>query len=219
MKRTIRLLIILSVAALLAACSGNGAAATAQPTGQGSDETRLILGTLQLREGEQAVDAAQAAELLPLWKAYRTLSQSDSTSDAERSALLQQIREAMRPDQLTAIDAQTMGAESRAALAAELGLEMPEGGMGDLSQEEMATRMSTRVAERGADPAAMQAGGPAGGGMMPPGGGGAPGGGAIAFGPGGPQGYTEGGASVRGSAPGRANMLLDALISYLEEIA
>jgi hypothetical protein len=230
MNRTIKLLLLLALAALLAACKGSAAATTAQAATQGVDEMRLILGTLQLREGDLAVDAAQAAELLPLWKAYRALAQSDATSDAERAALLKQVREAMRPDQLAAIDALAMGAENQAALAAEMGLEMPDRGMGDLSQDEIAARM----AERGIDPAAMAAGGDFGGGgmmapgggggaaagaMMAPGGGGAPGGGVVVFGQGGQQAAAGGGAATRAGATSRANMLLEALIAYLEEIA
>ncbi len=226
MNRTVRLVAVLALALLLAACQSKAAATASQTTtqtqtAQGTEEMRLILGTLQLREDDLAVDAAQAAELLPLWKAYRALAQSDSTSDVERAALLEQIREAMSPEQLAAIDALTMDPSSQADLASELGLEMPIGATGEFSADEIATRM----AERGVDPAAMPAGdefrggGPGGGfamGGMPPEGGMPPDGAEIVGRA--EQAQAGGGASVRAGAMGRNTMLLDALIKYLEEI-
>lgn len=137
--------------------------------------------------------------------------------ERRRAALLAQIRETMRPEQLAAIDALAMEPADQVAMAAQMGLEMPSRPVGDLSEDEIATRM----AERGIDAAAIAAGGGVPGGGPP---GGIPiapgsGGGAGALGQGAQQATAGGGAAVRAGAVGRANILLEALITYLEELA
>src|SRR3990172_3495827 len=49
--------------------------------------SQLAAGTLSLECSDLAVSAEQAAALLPLWQAYRALSQSDTTAAAELEAL------------------------------------------------------------------------------------------------------------------------------------
>src|SRR4030042_2177913 len=67
----------------LAGCAGSG-----EPTGSAGAlsegyegalpvQSQLIAGTLKLEEGEWAVSAEQAAQLLPLWKAARGLGSRD----------------------------------------------------------------------------------------------------------------------------------------------
>jgi hypothetical protein len=50
-------------------------------TGQLPLETRLAVGILSLENGELAVTPEQAQTLLPLWKAIKTLSSSDTASN------------------------------------------------------------------------------------------------------------------------------------------
>lgn len=68
-------------------------------------ETRLILGTLRLEGTDQAVGADQAAVLLPLWEEWHDLNRSNTATADERNALLTEIRAAMTPSQMDAIDA------------------------------------------------------------------------------------------------------------------
>jgi hypothetical protein len=99
---------VLVIGLTLAGC-GAGVEASTSAGGiaskQLSDAESLALGTLKLEDTAQAVDAEQAAELLPLWKAVNTLSTSQTISTVEMDALYAQIREAMTPEQIKAIDA------------------------------------------------------------------------------------------------------------------
>jgi hypothetical protein len=82
-------LIIFSV--LLAACSGSSSGSGSENTSAGSnigqtDESvsqvnKLLIGTLKLEETEQAVTKEEATKLLPLWRAYRSLSSSDTSAE------------------------------------------------------------------------------------------------------------------------------------------
>lgn len=68
-------------------------------------QVQLMLGTLKLENSELAVDAAQAQALIPLWKAVRSLASSDTSAEAEISAVLDQIQAAMEAEQIEAIAA------------------------------------------------------------------------------------------------------------------
>ncbi len=107
---------------LLAACAGASGAATSptglsdgsvQATGNtGADQALtqpvlLAVGTLRLEETDLAVQADQAAQLLPLWQAYRSLSASETTAAVELEAVISQIEAIITPAQLQSI--QTMG--------------------------------------------------------------------------------------------------------------
>ena len=73
--------------------------------------SQLILGSLKLDNDAAgsgsaqalAIDAAEAGDLLPLWQAYQSLSNSDNTAAAELEALVNQIQASMRPEQVQAI--------------------------------------------------------------------------------------------------------------------
>jgi hypothetical protein len=99
------------VAISLAAC---GSASAAGPQASGSKleasyadalppASQLVIGTLKLDGTSTAVDAAQAAKLLPLWQAYSSLLGSSTAAEAEFSGLEHQIEAAMTPAQLEAI--------------------------------------------------------------------------------------------------------------------
>jgi hypothetical protein len=211
MHRTIQLLILLALAALLAACKGSATpTATGAPSAGQPDVNQrgLIMGSLALRDDALAVDAQQAATLLPLWKAYRTLSQSETATPLERQGVLRQIREQMRPEQLAAMDALTV--EDQARLAAELGLPWASQEAQSVSPDVVATRM----AEVASNPAAHPG---AGGGMMQ-----GLGGGGLAAGTGAGVPAEGGVMIVRGQGSNmqdRATVaLLEALIEHLEAI-
>ena len=113
-KRTLSIAIVLPVLLALAACSSlklPGMVATSsqnQSNPQSSFssqplEDKLAIGTLKLEGTDQAVTAVQAKTLLPLWKAVKTLSASNTTATAEMTALYSQIQDAMTAQQIQAI--------------------------------------------------------------------------------------------------------------------
>ena len=65
--------------------------------------SQLIVGAYKLENTEQAISAEQAAELLPFWQVYESLSQSDNVAQAEVDALVKQIQETMTSGQIKAI--------------------------------------------------------------------------------------------------------------------
>jgi hypothetical protein len=95
---------------VLAACgtASNGAQSGSDPLGNPSadalpESSQLVIGTLKLDGTDRAVGAEQAAELLPLWQTYLSLSASDTAAREELEALVEQIRDAMTPEQMQAI--------------------------------------------------------------------------------------------------------------------
>lgn len=84
-------------------------------------QMQLILGSLQLADGVLAIDEGQANELLPLWRAMESLSQSDTTASAEITAVLNQIEETMLPEQVAAIAAMQLTAEDAQTIMQESG--------------------------------------------------------------------------------------------------
>jgi uncharacterized protein (DUF433 family) len=124
------LLIGLIAAPMLGACSsGTGVsdagarAAGEEPARLSADyddalsvEAQLALGTVRLEETEQAVDEAQAAELLPLWRALQSLSSSDTAAAAELEAVVNQIQDTMTPAQIEAIAGMALTTDTVAEL-------------------------------------------------------------------------------------------------------
>ncbi len=106
MKKLVFPLILLAL--LLSAC---GAAKTSTPAQNSNDPaartlpplTQVAIGIFKLEGTDQAVNAKQAADLLPLWEVYSTLSQSETAAQAEIDGLVQQIQEGMTSDQMKAI--------------------------------------------------------------------------------------------------------------------
>ncbi|MCD4671229.1 MAG: hypothetical protein K8R77_01080 [Anaerolineaceae bacterium] len=92
--------------------------------------TQLLLGTFKLEDTDPAVDAAQASELLPLWKAVKSLSDSDTTSSVELDALYLQIQETMTDAQLDVIADFAFDGSSMRTMMSELGLGIGSGGLG-----------------------------------------------------------------------------------------
>ncbi len=81
---------------------------------------RLALGTFKLEGTENAVTAAQAANLLPLWQAIRDGSENGADSDAAVTQIQAQMTEA----QLTAIEALGLTFEDLQTWLQEQGIEM-----------------------------------------------------------------------------------------------
>ncbi|MFH1086946.1 MAG: hypothetical protein V1772_14450 [Chloroflexota bacterium] len=88
----------------------------------------LVVGTLKLEGTDEAVSAAQAAELLPLWKAYRSLRADDATAPAELVALLAQIKGEMTAAQLEAVDDMQLTAADLAAFMQDQGIQTASAG-------------------------------------------------------------------------------------------
>ncbi len=89
--------------------------------------TELVLGSFELEGSEQAITPEQAADLLPLWQVYQSLTESDSAAQAEIEALLEQIQETMTPEQMSAIEAMQLTREDMGAIMEELGVAMGGG--------------------------------------------------------------------------------------------
>lgn len=232
MKKIILPLTLLVMIFALVACNGSNTASTVEnaagttagtPNGDRQfnmpTNMKLLLGTVKLDETDYAVDAEQASELLPLWKALRSLSESDTTAQVELDALVTQIQETMTPEQISAIDNMNLTMQDTASVMQTLGIETSNfGGFGDITPEMQATMEAARASGD------FPGGGP--GGDFP---GGGPGGG----GPGGGQGFGGGfgGAEMdptaretaiaerggtRGAGFGLNTDLLDAIIQFLE---
>ena len=65
---------------------------------------KITLGTFLLEGTDYPINAEQAAELLPLWKALRSLSESETTAAEEIQALLNQIQDTLTPEQIATMD-------------------------------------------------------------------------------------------------------------------
>jgi hypothetical protein len=132
-------------------------------------QLQLAVGISALDGIDNAIDAQAAAELLPLWKAVRSLSESESVAPEEIEAVFKQIEETMDPEQVQAIAAMQLTGADMTRLAQEMGLNFGAGGrLGEMTPEMQATIEAAR--ESGDfPPGGFAGGGPEGGGV--PGGG------------------------------------------------
>jgi hypothetical protein len=189
--------------------------------GEMPDSMKLAYGIFQLEESEVPIDAAQAAQLLPLWKAARSLSKSDTAATAEIEALFKQIRNTLTAEQQQVIDSAEFNPQDFAALGEKYGLTFGFGpGGGQMDESTRATvealRASGQMPERG------QGGGPGfgpggGEGGIIVGGQGAPGDGFAAGGdPAAMQTAVAENGGTRGARLGLNSALLDAIITFLE---
>lgn len=93
------------------------------------NSTNLMMATFQLEKTEHAITVEQAEELLPLWKVYQNLVNSDIAAEAEREALINQIAGVMTEEQMAYLESDELDPQETMALMAEYGIEM-QGGMG-----------------------------------------------------------------------------------------
>ncbi len=176
--KNIGILFVMVSVMLLSACAAPGGAATtaaATPTAGVVNvnyanalpvPSQLALGTIMIKDTQDAVTAAQAAELLPLWQAVQSMTSSTATSAVEFEALVTQIQQTMQPAQLQAIANLKITQESMATAFQSLGLNNFQPG-----------RNGTQVARTpGANNGGGGFNGPPGGGGFIEGGGGGPGG-------------------------------------------
>ena len=165
---------------------------------------QLIIGTFKLEETDLDVTPEMAAQLIPLWQAYSSLTASDSASQPELEALVIQIQETMNPDQIQAIaDMKLTRDEMRTVMQAQGGIFGPAGSPG---------QSSGGTSVPGRQGGGFPGGGPPDGGMP---GMGAPGG----FGPG--QAATPNPQAMATFQARRANTgaspgLINALIEFLQ---
>ncbi|MGD0613502.1 MAG: hypothetical protein ABSB41_18545 [Anaerolineales bacterium] len=105
MKRMMYLsmLSILILAVLLTACSQSSSSTSGSSSQSLSEADQLLVGTFKLETTKSAVDAKEAASLLPLWQAYNQLTTSDTTAQAEMMAVVSQIQSTMSAAQIQAI--------------------------------------------------------------------------------------------------------------------
>ncbi len=105
--------------------------ATVQEMQNPAEITQLLFGTLLLENSDLAVTADQAVELLPLWKVYRSLLDSDITAAEELEAVAKQITRKMTAEQLATMEGQTLDREQMSATMEELGIDFAGAGRGD----------------------------------------------------------------------------------------
>jgi len=194
MKRTTLVTGFLLVSLLLAACSvvsqGDQARAaqnSGNTTASGSNTRelpqamKLALGTFKLDQTNYPVDAAEATQLLFLWKGMRNLSQEQSVATEEVQGLIKQIQDTLKPEQISAINGMNLTFQDIESIAKETGLDFGGfgGQSGNLSPEARATFQAARQSGGGGGfgggiPGAGGGGNRQGGGIPGAGGGGPP---------------------------------------------
>lgn len=87
-----------------------------------SPALQLVVGTLMLEETDLALDAEMATTLIPYWKLYTTLTESDSTALEELDALVNEIEGLMTIDQINYIVGLELTQESMLTIIEELGI-------------------------------------------------------------------------------------------------
>ncbi|MCL4529381.1 MAG: hypothetical protein M1282_08215 [Chloroflexi bacterium] len=111
-RKTLGITLIVVLAMILTACGAttNGSGFTASNQSGGSARTAaltpttmLAIGTFKLEGTPQAVNAAEAAKLIPLWQLMNQLETSSSTAPQEVTATVNAIQAAMTPAQVQAI--------------------------------------------------------------------------------------------------------------------
>jgi len=136
MKKTLfALTLILALA--LTACGGTATETETASAGAGglnadyenalSVQLQLSVGTFNLEGTDLAVDAEQAADLIPLWQVLNGLNESGTSAPEEVDALVVQIEETMTAEQIASIAAMQLTRDSMGEIMQEYALSM---GMG-----------------------------------------------------------------------------------------
>jgi len=100
-----------------------------------SPQGQLALGTLHLEEGNLAIDETAAAELLPLWQALQSLSNSQTTAAVEIDAVVNQIQDSMTAEQIAAIAGMKLTEESLTTLIEEGDFAFGRGALGGAGRD------------------------------------------------------------------------------------
>jgi hypothetical protein len=197
MKRKHILLIglITSLSLIMAACSGSSnqaassTSSSVSTSSQGnsglSQANMLLVGTLKLDGTYQAISADEAVKLLPLWEAYRSLSSSQTTAEAEVDALLNQIQTTMTTEQVQKIKDLNLTNTDMMDLMQSMGVGMGPQGTPNPKSTPGANFPSGRFPS--GNPPSGSAGGPPSASS-----GGPPSGGSVMIGPGGDAGSAAG---------------------------
>jgi len=91
-------------------------------------QLQLSVGTFKLEESDYAVDADQAAELIPLWQVLNSLTESGTAAQEEIDALVAQIEETMTAEQIQTIAAMQLTREDMGMIMQEYALTSGMGG-------------------------------------------------------------------------------------------
>ncbi|MCK5641722.1 MAG: hypothetical protein KAJ19_13050, partial [Gammaproteobacteria bacterium] len=83
---------------------------------------QLVVGSLLLDNTDLAIDAVMAEKLLPYWKMYKVLAESDTKAPEEMDAVIDQIQETMTADQLSYIVDMQITQETMLTLVSDLGI-------------------------------------------------------------------------------------------------
>lgn len=87
-----------------------------------SKNMQLAVGSLLLEDTYLAVDAEMASDLIPYWKLFISLSESDTTAPEELEALVKEIQEIMTADQINYIVGLQLTQEDMTTLVEEMGI-------------------------------------------------------------------------------------------------
>ncbi len=137
-KKTLILLSLLfALSLILVACKGNTSSSNTTVSSEGttgaqkgtglSEVNMLLVGTLKLEGTAQALTADEAAQLLPLWQAYLSLSNSQTAAEEEVNGLLKQIQNTMTKEQVDAIKAMNLTSTDMMTLMQSMGGMGPQG--------------------------------------------------------------------------------------------
>ena len=187
-KKLLTMMALLIIILVLSACGDSAEVASSSPAEEtssnvadpGADDPRGIgeefqdampisaqlgFGTLMLEESEYAVDPEQAVQLLPLWKAARSLSESETAAEKELDAVFTQIEEMMTPEQISAINEMQLTGEEMAQMMEDLGISLGFGGgtFGNMTPEQQATAQAARESGEGLPGGGIPGGGNPGG--------------------------------------------------------
>src|SRR5271157_3301726 len=94
-----------------------------------SPAQQLILGTINL-QGNLVITPNEAAQLVPLWEAYQTLSISNTASPLELQATLVQVEQTMTPDQVQSIVNMKLTRQDMGTIFQQLGISFGGRGTG-----------------------------------------------------------------------------------------
>ena len=84
--------------------------------------TQLAVGTMLLDSTDLAVETEQAQILIPYWKLYKNLLESDATAQEELEAMISEIKGVMTSDQLSYITELDLVQEDLLTLMSDLGI-------------------------------------------------------------------------------------------------
>ncbi|MGB2954453.1 MAG: hypothetical protein WBB64_00650 [Anaerolineales bacterium] len=83
---------------------------------------QLVVGSLLLENTDLAADSVMAEKLLPYWKMYKVLAESDTKAQEEMDAVIGQIQDTMTADQLSYIVDLQITQETMLTLVSDLGI-------------------------------------------------------------------------------------------------